>query len=389
MSQLAALSPANSFEAAPLTVALTVALTSPLEPRPDQTQAWSACAKSIPFDEAVSRVLAAHAADGERRDVAVHDLRAWAFGALPDGSMTLVRVPFAGRDVGAPLPLRELAFSQLSQRIGAPGAYVRTLPPKLQVANMNHGLVKERQSAVLRLAGGEVRAVVSERYACIDDPLLLELASDTLRKTGFASDAVVRAVAVGPHTVLRITIPGEGVAVKRGDVIEWGIDLANSELGLRSVQVTPVTYRLVCENGMRAWKSEAALRMRHVGDSKRLREQLRDAIPVAFAEARGDIAKWKRSVDVLVESALDEIESLRFFGLTTSEAQTVGRELAASHGVVPLAASSDLVATALRMPTTAYDVANAITATARQREDVAARLQLEEAGHRYLTKRAA
>jgi hypothetical protein len=39
------------------------------------------------------------------------------------------------------------------------------------------------------------------------------------------------------------------------------------------------------------------------------------------------------------------------------------------------------------VPTTAFEVANAITATARTK-GTAARLGLEEVGHRYLTRRA-
>jgi hypothetical protein len=225
---------------------------------------------------------------------------------------------------------------------------------------------------------------VSDKYASADDALLLEMVSETLAKGGYRDDARVRAVAVGPHTLLRITLASEGTAVKVGDVIEHGIDIGNSELGLRSVQVTPVTFRLMCTNGARAWRSEAALRMRHIGDPKRLREQLRDAVPVAFAEARGDIDRWKRSVDTLIDSAAEEIETLRRFGLATSEVHAVARTFAQDQRLLPERSSAESLNEALKGPTTAFDVANAITATARERNDVAARLSLEEVGHRYL-----
>ena len=130
------------------------------------------------------------------------------------------------------------------------------------------------------------------------------------------------------------------------------------------------------------------MRMRHVGDPKRLKEQLRDAVPVAFAEARGDIEKWRRATDVLIDSALEEIESLRAFGLGIGEVQAVGRELAASGGLLTSSSPMEKVSEALKVPTTVFDVANAITATARER-DVAGRLTLEEVGHRYLSRRAA
>lgn len=254
---------------------------------------------------------------------------------------------------------------------------------------MNWGLAQKKSPALLRLADGEVRAVLSDRYAAADDELLLDMVADCLDRTGFRSDALVRATAIGPHTIMRITLPNEGTPVRVGDVIEHGIDIGNSELGLRSVQVTPCTFRLVCENGMRAWRSEAALRMRHIGDPARLRDQLRDAIPVAFAEARGDIEKWSRAVDRLIDSALDDIEMLRGFGLSTGEVQAVGRTLANELNLLPESTGATKLSEVLDTEATVFDIANAITSTAGQKESIAARLQMEEVGHRYLTRRAA
>lgn len=354
-----------------------------LRPCPDQREHWRSFSEPMPFDEAAALILKAHRADGERDDVVVTDLRSWAFGSTDTKTMQLARVPFAGRDPGEPLPLRELAFSQLCTKLGAPAPYIRNLPVKLQVACVNYGLTRQRSPALLRLAGDEVRAVLSDRYAAADDELLLNMISDCLDGCGYRRDAFVRAAAVGPHTLLRITLPGDGVPVKVGDVFESGIDIGNSEVGLRSVQVTPVSYRLVCTNGMRAWNSEAAVRMRHIGDPARLQGQLADAIPIAFAEARGDIARWRRAVDVLIDDALDEVESLRGFGLSTRETKAVVRELAADP-------SGATVRQLLRQsPTTAFEIANAITAVARECTSTAARLSLEETGHRYLARRAA
>lgn len=343
--------------------------------------------RPVPFVQAAALVRDAHQQDGERTDVIAVDLRTWAFVSPDHQTMHLTRVPLPGRRRGEPLALRELALAQLCQRINTPAAYVRTLPEKLQLACMNWGLAQEPQNALFRLAGDEVRAIMSERYAAIDDAFLLQVVDDVLTQAGYRDDALVRATSTGPHTILRITIPSAGVAVRKGDVIEFGLDVANSELGLRSVQVTPITHRLICTNGMRAWRSEAALRMRHVGDPDRLRDQLRDAVPVALAEARGDIARWKKATDVLVDNALEEIENLRVWGLSTSETQAVGRSLAASTGVHLSESSGSELSTALRTRTTAFELANAITSTARERSDVTARLNMESLGHRYLVSK--
>jgi hypothetical protein len=66
--------------------------------------------------------------------------------------------------------------------------------------------------------------------------LLLDVVDGVLSKSGFRSDALVRATSTGPHTILRVTVPSAGVAVCKDDIIEYGLDIANSELGLRSVQ---------------------------------------------------------------------------------------------------------------------------------------------------------
>lgn len=358
-----------------------------LRPRPDQTQHWHSHVRPIPFRDAARVVLDEHQRDGERSDLTATDLRTWAFGSADQDRMHLTRVPLAGRDLSAPLALRELAFGQLCQRIGTPAAYVRSLPAKLQMACMNWGLAQEPQNALFRLAGNEVRAIMSERYAAIDDAFLLDLVDDVITKSGYRDEAVVRATATGPHTVLRITVPSAAVAVQRGDVIEYGLDIANSELGLRSVQVTPITHRLICTNGMRAWRSEASLRMRHIGDPARLRDQLRDAVPVALAEARGDIERWRRATEILIDNALEEIEDLRTYGLSGPEVHAIGRSLASATGLLSADSSAESLSSALRTSTSAFELANAITATARERTDVAARLQLESLGHRYLVSK--
>jgi len=366
----------------------TAPSSSPLQPLPDQRATWRSPAKPMAFDAAAQLVLDAHLEDGERSDIVANQIRSWAFGSDDGSTMALAPLPLPGRDRLGTYPVRDLAFTQLCQRIGAPSSYLKALPAKLQMANLNWGLARQQSPALLRLAGNEIRAIVSERYAALDDELVLNMVADCLDRSGYGDDAMVRAISTGPHTVLRVTLPSEGRAVKVGDVIEHGIDIANSELGLRSVQVTPVTYRLVCANGMRSWKSAATMRMRHVGDPDRLADQLRDAIPVAFAEARGDLERWARAVDRLIDDALEEVEALRGFGLTKSDVLAVASEVAAEGGALPEHSSASVTQALSHHSTTVFDVANAITAAAR-RKSTDARLSLEEAGHRYLVRRTA
>jgi hypothetical protein len=372
-----------TYAAANLHAVPPMPVVSSLAPRPDQAPLWIAHKAPVPFADAVKRVLGAASSDGARTD-AMADLRAWGFGSVDHKTMQIAQMVGGS---SAPLALRKTAFAQLASRAGVPVAYLATLPEKLQVACMNWGLAqtKETEPALLRCAGGEVRAIVSDRYAAFDDATLLEIVDDALKASDFRNHAMVRSTVIGAHMVLRLTIPSGGVEVKKGDVIEWGIDIANSELGLRSVQVTPVTYRLICTNGMRSANEGTRLRLAHRGDALVLRDRVKAVIPTALAEARGELEVWKRSVSVLIDNALDEIDSLRGFGLSSGETRAIGRRLVQ----LPETTSQEDLTTALKgMRTTAFDMANAVTETARDRSDVAGRLSLEETGHRYLTRKA-
>jgi len=124
----------------------------------------------------------------------------------------------------------------------------------------------------------------------------------------------------------------------------------------------------------------------------RLKEMLGDAVPVALAEAKGDLDKWQTATERFIDDAFSEIDALRDFGLTTSERETVGKQLMADSAL-----TGPSVQGALRdTRTTVFDVANAITAVGRNRgttEDgivrVDARLELEELGYDYLTRKTA
>lgn len=359
---------------------------APLEPAPDQRQVWLTHGqKPIAFSDAVDLVLAERTADGERADQ-LADLRGWGFWSRDGKTMEIAQaVSFDGRRE-EPIALRRMAFKQLCDLANVPADFIARLPPKLQLVNMNHAMSRAAAGPrLMRRAGGELRAIVSDRYAAFDDDVLLEIVDDVLTQSGYRADAMVRASVTGPHMTLRISVPNDGIEVRRGDVIEWGLDVGNSELGLRSVQVVPMTYRLVCLNGMRHADAGATTRLRHVGDPIKIRDDLAVAIPAAFAEARGDLAMWRKSVDTMVDDALGDLEAM-FGRRAPGELRAVGRQLAA----LPEQTTNEELAEHLRgMRTTAFDVANAITATARDRSDVAARMTLEETGHRYLASRTA
>jgi hypothetical protein len=369
----------------------------PLVIRPDQKEVWRNFAQAITLDAAEVLVHAAAQEDGRRRDVGAGALDKIAVQAdrMSGQIMMLKTEQREGRIVPAsePMPLRRTGFRQLCARAGAPSDYLAKIPARLAVACLQHGLVHSGadKDGLIRFAGDDVRAVVSGRYAALDDSRLLETLDAALGRLGLRNDVRVRAVATGPSTVLRLTIPVNARPVKRGDVIEYGLDIANGELGNRAVQIDPMTYRLVCSNGMRGWsRSGDARRLRHIGDPARLNEAFNDAIPAAIADASGQVNAMARATERLITNVGDEFSLLSSsLGLSQSEARDVTREVMAERKVA-LPEKHEAWGAVLNQQTdlTAFDVLNGITAFAKTR-GTDRRLEIEEAAVGYLTRRAA
>jgi len=62
---------------------------------------------------------------------------------------------------------------------------------------------------------------------------------------------------------LKVVNPRIETEIKKGDVVQSGILISNSETGHGSVNVMPLVYRLVCKNGMIA--NDSGKRKYHVG----------------------------------------------------------------------------------------------------------------------------
>lgn len=359
----------------------------------DQPERWHAHGRDpITWDQARERVAAADDADGRREDLAIGDLSAWVVGPRQDGVACLTPIPVPGRPNPGLIPMRRSAFRHLVAALpGKPPAdYLLGLPAKLATACLSTGLQRldpDNTSKLLRMANGEARALASEKYAPLDNGLVLDTAERTLRALGMLGDVRVTDLAVGPTLAMRLVLPGEQIAVKAGDVIQHGLDLGNGETLTRSVSVAPSTFRLVCTNGMRRWEKGAAKRWSHVGDPERLRQAFQDAVPVALAEARGLRDRMRTAVDRLVDDALGEIEGLSVFGFGVGETRAIARDLFGDRGLA-LPAAVDTWADAIQgaAPVTVYDVANAITHVAQTR-GVDDRLAYEEAGSAYLLRR--
>ena len=373
--------------------------TAPLKLLPDQPESWHNVPRDKPlaFDAAAKIILDAAEADGKREDVGAGALDKSALDYAPaDGQLVMIKTEQVGnelRPASAPFAVRRAAFVQLCERAGAPSDYMRRLPAMLAKACLNHGMATsaEGKSGMIRLARGEARAIVGARYAPLDDAQMIEVVREAFVKRDLDKGAIVRAVAVGPKTVLRVTWPtAGGMQVRAGDSIERGIDITNGELGNSSIGVCPMIWRLVCSNGMRAWSSAGASRNLHIGGgTKELLETLVDAVPAAINETLGLVDAMRVAVDRQIADISAEFDRLgTSFKLNTSEVRGVAVE--ALRNAAPALPESTSAQPLTRMfeqvPVTVYDVMNGITAYAQER-GTDRRLELEEIASVYLTQR--
>jgi len=323
----------------------------------------------LDFDTAAEKIVKAHAWDGAHRDLPVGDLKTWAVSAR-NGRFALV--PLARHH--EPRVLRGSAFSHLAARLGAPADFIRRLPAPLQLATLNFLLCDRDEGAAttLRLRGDEIAAVVSGRYAPLDAHELVDTIRAGLVRFGVLADVRVKSWASGLVDNLRLVFPAESTAVEVGDVSAVGIDITGSSFAKSAIHVSPVIWRLVCKNGMRAAERRGAMSFRHVGDPQRLRDGVAEAIPSALVHARGVMTQWKRAVTFMVEDVARQVEELR--ELTIPERKSLENELQTEARTASLPSSVRL-----------YDFVNALTASAKAAAP-ARRLELESVAGQVLSR---
>src|SRR6478736_4356653 len=296
----------------------------------------------LDFDAAAEQFVKRHQGDGTPRDMPVMDLRHW--GVAPHNEHFALK-PLAGHEPEK--SLRSTAFSMLCTRLGAPAEFIREkLPAPLQLATLNYLMSQGERpgSAMLRLRGDEVTAIVSERYAPLDAVELVSTLRAALVRQGLLDSVRVRAVATGITDVIRLVLPSEMVAVKVGDTSMVGLDVSSSSFGRSAVHIRGVVS------------------LRHLGETQRLRDGLADGVATALVHARGLMGHWQAAVTSYITNLADFIDGLR--ELSHSEQQGMRSELGAAKPAE------------LPEHSSVYDVVNALTSAAHHAEP-ARRIELE------------
>ena len=145
----------------------------------------------------------------------------------------------------------DIAHQQLATRLGIPFRYYLKLQkeyPELLDENVNGWLHKEPERRMIRTLDGRMRAFLSARYRRLDN---LELCAAVLPIINEMKGADIESCEVTEsHMYIKVVNKKLKAEVAVGDVVQAGFVVSNSEVGLGSLKVEPLIFRLICKNGL-------------------------------------------------------------------------------------------------------------------------------------------
>jgi hypothetical protein len=116
---------------------------------------------------------------------------------------------------------------------------------------------------MIRTLGGTVRAVLSDKFKRVDNDMIAEQVLPILLDKEYD----IKSCAITDTKMyIKASLPSLQREVNKGDVVESGVIISNSEVGYGAVNVSPFIHRLVCLNGM--VMNDSKLQSRHLTSSQ-------------------------------------------------------------------------------------------------------------------------
>lgn len=290
--------------------------------------------------------------------------------------------------------LTELMHDQLSQEVGIPSKYynrMRESAPALAAANVNHWLRHTKKTVLVRTLDGKARSLLSNRYRTIDNYDVMEAALPVLMNESkkLGSVEVVSSQVTEKKLYIKVISKRLTYEVKKGDTVQAGIVISNSEVGLGSVRIEPFLLRLICLNG--AVIEDSAVRKFHVG---RASAELEAAEEVFRDETRkADDKAFVMKLQDVVRAAFDDENFTRLKGMTIDATtrkikapiQDVVEEISDRWSLSDKQRGSFMQHLIEGHDTTQWGFANAITAIANNADTYEEATELEKIGGTIMT----
>lgn len=286
----------------------------------------------------------------------------------------------ANHDLG----ITNIAHQQFATYTGIPKQYydkMKAEQPALLADNLNVWLKQKNEKRLIRTLDGNCRSILSDHFRPLDNYDLLQSALPAIQKSGCCVESCE---VTESRLYLKCVTDRISTEVSKGDVVQAGIMVSNSEVGMGSLRVEPLIFRLICLNGMIA--PDYAMRKYHVGGKLELDDGGRfysDA--TRNLDAKAFFAKVRDTIQgVLTSEGFNKVvESLRKLQKVEVKA---GNESTVIEDVSERLRLSETESGGLLRHFTAggiwnaYRLVNAVTRLAQDSEDYDRSTELERIG---------
>ena len=161
--------------------------------------------------------------------------------------------------------IADVAHTQIAARLDIPTKYyqrMRSQAPELLSANVNGWFQQKPERRMVRTLDGQMRAFLSDRYRRLDNYDLAAAVLPVLKDMGEGLK-IVSTELTESKMYIKVINERLELEVKQGDVVQAGMVISNSEVGMGSLKVEPLIYRLICTNGLIA--QDHSQKRYHVG----------------------------------------------------------------------------------------------------------------------------
>jgi hypothetical protein len=200
-------------------------------------------------------------------------------GVMPVTDEPVQRIPLIQIDGGRILQGNRIFHQQLASQLSIPYTYYQRQfrqHPEDLAKSVNSWLqdtevVRNVERPVhgkrtVRTLGNIGRAFLSQRYRRLDNYPLIMACMTHLFELGITEEDVVSCMVTDQKMYLKVVTPKLEGDVGKGDIVQAGLEITNSEVGRGALSVRPLVFRLVCLNG--AVMADTGLRKTHIGSSQ-------------------------------------------------------------------------------------------------------------------------
>ena len=230
-----------------------------------------------------------------------------------------------------PLEVNAIAHRQIGTHLKIPAAYYDKMLeeyPELLAQNVNAWFQREPAVRMVRTIDGTARAFLSNRYRRIDNLDIAGIVLPVLQEMeGMHFESCQLTDSRMYIKVVNTRLEAEVVP---GDIVQSGIIISNSEVGLGSVSIQPLVYRLVCSNGMVV--NDAQTRRNHVG---RVNEASENYQLYSEKTLEADDKAFAMKIQDTVRAVVDEVRFTRVVNMMR-EAKDAPMNTAAVPDIVKL-----------------------------------------------------